>query len=95
MIEVESDQSVICQHTYPLFQVFTGKSPFSGMEASVAMAIMANGARPGRPNRSDFAASLWLLTQRCWSQKPQDRPDVREVIEVLRGLSAFIPPFER
>ena len=95
MIEVGGDGSVKCQSTYPLFKAFTGKVPFSGMPLTSAMSSIANGGRPGRPDHPDFAEPLWTLTQRCWSQDPQDRPDIQEVTGVLKDLSAFDSSFER
>jgi len=48
------------------------------------------GIRPKRPNHPNFTESLWALTQRCWGKEAQDRPEMWEVIEVLKGPSAFI-----
>ena len=43
----------------------------------------------------DFAESLWSLTQRCRSEKPQDRPNIQVVVKVLKDLSVFNSSFER
>ena len=95
MIEVGADGSVKCQSTYPLFKAFTGEVPFGRILRFHAAAHIMNGNRPGRSDHPDFTESLWTLTQRCWSQEPQDRPDIQEVIEVLKELSAFYSSFER
>ena len=56
----------------------------------MATTKIISGERPGRPNHSDFTESLWVLTQRCWSHEPQDRPDIREIIGVLKELSVLV-----
>ena len=78
-----------------LFKVFTGKPPFSGMETLAAMTNVLSGGRTKRPDHPDFTESLWELTQRCWGQNAQDRPNILEVIEVLKELSAFDSCFGR
>ena len=65
------------------------------MAQLVALVSIVKGTRPRRPDHPDFAEPLWTLTQRCWSQEPQDRPGIQEVIEVLKELSAFDSSFER
>ena len=52
--------------------------------------MIKNGFRPKRPAYSSLGGPLWNLTQRCWSQRPQDRPDIWEAIEVLEKLSVFV-----
>ena len=88
IIEVRSGLPVTCQPTHLSFKVFTGNPPFAEAAMEVALLRIMSGGRPRRPNRSDFTQSLWALTQRCWSQKPEDRPDIREVIELLKDPSA-------
>ena len=51
--------------------------------------LVMTGQRPGRPNHPKFTVPLWALTQRCWVGVPQDRPEMEEVIKVLKGLSVF------
>ena len=81
VVEVRGGQFVVCQPTYLLLKVFTGKPPSSEIGTL---------GRPRRPSHSDFTESLWSLTQRCWSQEAQDRPNIREVIEVLKQVSVPI-----
>ena len=66
-------------------KVFTGEFPFGRNERETKSKV-ERGERPRRPNHSDFTESLWVLTQRCWSHEPQDRPNITEVIEVLKEL---------
>ena len=86
IIEVGSDQTVICKPTHPSHKVFTGEVPLGQYHWPVHLAETKSGERPGRPNHSDFTESLWVLTQRCWSHEPQDRPNIKEVVGVLKDL---------
>ena len=85
IIEVRGDRTVICKPTHPLHKVFTGEVPF-GKNDWPTITKIRRGKRPSRPNHPDFTESLWVLTQRCWSHKPRDRPKIEEVIEVLKEL---------
>ena len=88
MIEVGGDGSVKYQSTYLLFKAFTGEVRFGEIPEIYVVIHITNGNRPGRPDHPYFTESLWTLTQRCWSQEPQNRPNIQEVIEVLKELSA-------
>ena len=67
-------------------KVFTGEVPFGKNDWLATITGIMSGEQPRRPNHSDFTESLWALTQKCWSQKPQDRPNTKEVIKVLKEL---------
>ena len=68
-----------------MMKAFTGSAPFDlHLSITVSLAIM-RGERPEPPNHPDFTPGLWTLMQRCWSQVPQDRPDMSEVLRVLRN----------
>ena len=85
----------MCQPPYALFEVFTGKAPFSGETPMRTTIRIVNKWRPGRPNHPNFTEPLWALTRKCWNQKPKDRLNIRKVIEVLKELSAFGASFEQ
>ena len=85
IIEVGDDKMVIYKPTHPLRKVFTVGVPFN-KNHQVTIKEIESGKRPSRPNHSDFTGSLWVLTRRCWSHEPQDRPNIKEVIEVLKEL---------
>ena len=86
IIEVGCDQTIICKPTHPLHKVFTGEIPFGTIGWVMTMEEIGSEKRPNRPNHSNFTELLWALTQRCWSHEPQDRPNIKEVIEVLKDL---------
>jgi len=53
------------------------------------------GKRPQRPTHPDLTNSLWDLTQRCWKEGPQDRPEMGEVIGELKRLSVSLSSIRR
>ena len=84
MTEVGDDRTATSKPTHPLHKVFTGEVPFGKNNWLTAETKIGRGERPKRPKHSDFTESLWELTQRCWSDEPQHRPNIKEVIEVLK-----------
>jgi len=46
---------------------------------------MMRGERPPRPIHPAFTRELWTLMQRCWSQEPDSRPDMSEVLRDLHN----------
>lgn len=72
-------------------KVFTGEVPFNRVTSADVPMLITTGKRPERPNHPEFTTVLWTLTQRCWAAVAQDRPKMKEVVEVLEDLSVFIP----
>jgi len=69
-------------------KVFTGEVPFSDSIAVGTITNVIAGGRPERPTHPSFTDRLWTLTQQCWRQEPEDRPQMDQVIEQLS-----VPPF--
>jgi len=72
-------------------QVFTGAVPFGANKPSMAGLAIMQGDRPPRPVHPMCSDKLWKIMQRCWNQEPHLRPEVSEVLNVLRGLSRSPP----
>ena len=72
--------------------MFTGAAPFGGGPCFVAALAIVQGNRPPQPTHPTFTGELWALVQRCWDQNPDLRPEVPEVLGVLRSLSVSRPP---
>ena len=74
-----------------LFQICTGKSPFSDLvEGSVILRVI-KGERPKRPtsdkrNRS-MSDNLWDLVELCWQQKLSDRPNMQQILKQMLNKS--------
>ena len=47
-----------------------------------------SGKRPKRPDHPELTDALWELAERCWAARAQDRPEVEEVIEILKKMLA-------
>ena len=93
IIEVRYRSPDACGHLVITIsqQIFTGFSPFSHRQpAAVVSAILAS-KRPPQPAHPSFTNKLWILTQRCWTQDPQLRPEVSEVLQFLH--SSWAPSF--
>lgn len=71
------------KQTHRLIEVFTGKVPFSDCIAYTAMLNIMRGMRPERPTHPGFTDDLWMLTQQCWKEDPQGRPQIALLIEQL------------
>jgi len=71
-------------------KIFTASIPFDAHLSITAGLAVIRGDRPPRPVHPAFTDELWELVQRCWSQNPQLRPNISEVVGVLRGLLAPI-----
>ena len=83
------DESSECQLSYVLIQVFSGKVPFHEVAYPAVTAAILRGERPSRPNHPSFNDALWNLTQKCWDDAANDRPEMNNVIKELKGMSVF------
>jgi len=84
-----SKKSDIYSYAMVVIEAFTGKAPFYGIApTTVAVGILA-GNRPTRPTHPSLTDHLWKMIERCWSQKPQKRPEISEVVLCLRTTSAL------
>ena len=77
-----------CHFVLP--QAFTGAVPFNETVPAAALLAITRGERPPRPTHTNFTDELWELTQRCWDRDPRSRPEVSELLEVLRNSSVFL-----
>ena len=68
-------------------QAFTGEVPFHPALTSSAILAILDKKRPARPGHPHLTNELWTLMGRCWSQDRHLRPEMLEVLEVLRGSS--------
>ncbi|KDQ58947.1 hypothetical protein JAAARDRAFT_127753, partial [Jaapia argillacea MUCL 33604] len=73
-------------------QLYTGAPPFPKIwiEPEVATRVMS-GHRPKRPTQAEckgriMNSELWELITRCWSQEPESRPDMGEVVAQMKRI---------
>ena len=79
-----------------IYEVFSGQVPFAPFSHYAVMRRVVNGERPQRPSGIEgawFTDDLWRLLNGCWAIRPEDRPSVSAVLEVLeRALGGTKPP---
>jgi len=64
-------------------KVFTGKYPFPNATNVNVVLIIAKGERPPKPPGGEalgLGPALWKLTEECWNQNPEKRPDIANVL---------------
>jgi len=68
-------------------ELYLQQTPYDGATYfKVAKDVLA-GIRPARPSTKDgelMSGSLWKLTNRCWTQRPSDRPSAQVVAKDLK-----------
>ena len=78
-----------------VLEVLTGEAPFSGCRDPVVMRKILKGEHPDRPVGPEavwFTNGLWGMLERCWLDKPEQRPAVGDVLECLeQGLATWKP----
>lgn len=70
-------------------KVFTGKVPFPNAINVQVVIMMSRGDRPSRPSGGEalgLTTALWRLTEECWSQNPERRPDIDNVLRRFQGI---------
>ena len=89
IFEVRGGKPSAHQPPYPLVKVFAGTFPFHDVTGLAVQVKITDGERPRRPNHPSLTDSLWILTQRCWKEGAQDRPEMGEMIKELKKLSVY------
>jgi serine/threonine protein kinase len=71
-----------------IYEVLSGRTPFTLSKASVVIQRVLDGERPERPPGSDgklFAGRIWRVVRRCWKPRPRDRISAKVVLLGLEG----------
>ncbi|KAF9789522.1 kinase-like domain-containing protein [Thelephora terrestris] len=85
-------QSDIYSLAMVIVEVFTGKIPFPDAINVQVIILMSKGDRPSKPPGVEalgLVPALWKLTEECWHQSPERRPDIANV---LRRFQAIVEP---
>ena len=77
-------------------EVLSGEKPFAKCTEPAVIRKVINGEHPERPQGvvgAWFGDELWGTVKHCWRSRPQDRPEVRTVLQCLERVSkSFRPP---
>ena len=79
-----------------IYEVLSGRFPFSRHHGFVIIGKIIQGKRPGRPRGQKgrrFTDDVWCTLEHCWKPNPCDRPSIEDVLQRLERASRFwIPP---
>ena len=78
-----------------MYEVLSGRVPFSLHHSCTIAVRVSRGERPVRPQGAErelFANGVWEVLERCWTPKPNDRPRIGDVLQSLEEVSAFWIP---
>ena len=78
-----------------IYEVLSGRAPFSPLKDVNVMLKVIEGERPGRPGGVEgtwFSDDLWKMLGLCWSTQPKDRPSVDTVLDSLKQISGTWNP---
>jgi len=73
-----------------IYEVLSGKAPFTPYRDFVVMRKIVEGERPERPQGTEgewFTDYLWDTLQLCWAQQPGARPTVKAILGCLEHIS--------
>ena len=90
IFEVGGDWPLSRQPPYQQTQVFSGTVPFSHVTSSAVPAAIMDGLRPRRPIHPSFTDPLWKLTERCWNDVAEDRPEMVEIVDEIKRVSVVV-----
>jgi len=75
-----------------VYEVLSGKAPFTPYRDFVVMRKIIEGERPERPQGTEgewFTDYLWDTLQLCWKHQPGERPTVKVVLGYLERISLW------
>jgi len=73
-----------------IYEVLSGRAPFSHLNPYIVVPKVMDGERPERPEGVEgawFTDDLWQMLNRCWATRPDSRPSVGTVLERLEWVS--------
>lgn len=83
---VYSKQSDIYSFGITLWQLYTDKQPYGGVDpVNVAVEVIVNQRRPSLDNLS-VPQTIKKLLEQCWVADPTQRPSLDDIIVVLTRL---------
>ena len=78
-----------------IYEVLSGRMPFSGSTDYVVVAKVLKGERPARPRGAEgtwFVDDIWNILESCWKPTPDNRPRIKDVLHRLEEVSRIWTP---
>ena len=79
-----------------IYEVFSGQKPFAQCREPAVIRKVIDGERPERPRGAAgvwFVDDVWEVVKRCWEARPENRPDVKTVLQCLERVpERLLPP---
>jgi len=78
-----------------MYEVLSGRVPFSRHHGPAIIGAIIKGERPGRPRGEEgrwFTGGIWSVMEGCWKPIPGDRPCVKGILHRLEGASRSLVP---
>jgi len=75
-----------------IYEVLSGRVPFSGCTSYAAAVKVLGGERPQRPEGAEgiwLIGDVWKTLEYCWKPEPSERPSIEHVLKCLEGASRF------
>jgi len=70
-------------------KVFTGTIPFPNSTSVYVVVMVSKGGRPTKPPGGEdigLGPTVWKLTEECWDQSPEKRPDVTSIYRRFQAI---------
>jgi len=78
-----------------VYEVLSGRTPFSPSKAPVVIWMVLDGRRPGRPQGDEgklFTDVVWGVLELCWEPQPNKRTSIKNVLQGLEGKMPQMRP---
>ena len=79
-----------------MYEVLSGRIPFSRHHDYAVVVQVLKGERPLRPQGANgrwFTDDVWSILKRCWEPCPDDRPRIEDVLDHLEEVSSSWAPY--
>ena len=78
-----------------IYEVLSGRVPFSRHNMCAVVSKVSRGERPGRPRGVEgkwFTDGIWRILERCWTPQPNHRPRIEDILQYLEETSRCWTP---
>jgi len=78
-----------------IYEVLSGKAPFTPLREFIVMRKVLEGERPNMPEGGEgawFTDDLWMTLNQCWATLPESRPSIEAALDCLERVSGTWEP---